>query len=184
MNTRRRSSVLAVAFLLSGSLFAQQSTPDAPQPSTPASQSAPAASPQALPDSPDTQAHISPQPIGPTVLFDTTMGRMTCRLFDKQAPEAVANFVGLATGTKVWTDPKTKQKMEGKPFYDQFYPSPFDPTGSYIARLFDFVDFTQPIYLAPNFQLSTDGSTGLYFPTQQISVHTGSNTVNLALRFA
>jgi len=114
MNTRRRSSVLAAAFLLSCSLLAQQSTPDAPAPT----QSAPAASPQALPDSPDTQAHVSPQPTGPTVLFDTTMGRMTCKLFDKQAPEAVANFVGLATGTKVWTDPKTKQKMEGKPFYD------------------------------------------------------------------
>ncbi len=119
MNTRRRTPLLAAAFLLSCSLscslLAQQSTPDAPQPSAPAS---PAAAPQALPDSPDTQAHISPQPTGPTVLFDTTMGRMTCRLFDKQAPEAVANFVGLAQGTKVWTDPKTKQKMEGKPLYD------------------------------------------------------------------
>lgn len=60
----------------------------------------------------------APQPTGPTVLFDTSMGRMTCRLFDKEAPEAVANFVGLAEGTKDWTDPATKQKMQGKRFYD------------------------------------------------------------------
>ena len=43
---------------------------------------------------------------------------MTCKLFDKQAPEAVANFVGLAQGTKEWTDPATKQKVSGKPCYD------------------------------------------------------------------
>lgn len=118
MNTRRRSFLIAAAFLLSCSLVAQQSTPDTPQQSTPASPSAPAAAPQALPDSPDSQTHVSPQPTGPTALFDTTMGEITCRLFQKEAPEAVANFIGLAQGTKVWTDPKTKQKMQGKPLYD------------------------------------------------------------------
>jgi len=46
------------------------------------------------------------------------MGMIECRLFQKEAPEAVANFVGLATGTKDWTDPKTKQLMRGKPLYD------------------------------------------------------------------
>jgi peptidyl-prolyl cis-trans isomerase A (cyclophilin A) len=30
-----------------------------------------------------------------------------CRLFPEDAPKTVANFVGLATGTKAWTDPKT-----------------------------------------------------------------------------
>jgi peptidyl-prolyl cis-trans isomerase A (cyclophilin A) len=30
----------------------------------------------------------------------------------------VANFVGLATGQKPWLDPKTKQVVKGKPFYD------------------------------------------------------------------
>ena len=43
---------------------------------------------------------------------------MTCRLFDKEAPLTVANFVGLATGTKDWVDPVTHQKVTGKPFYD------------------------------------------------------------------
>jgi peptidyl-prolyl cis-trans isomerase A (cyclophilin A) len=46
------------------------------------------------------------------------MGRLTCKLFSKEAPETVANFIGLATGTKTWTDPVTQQKVTGKPFYD------------------------------------------------------------------
>lgn len=73
-----------------------------------------------LPDAPSTTAHEEPPavPTGPTVLFDTTMGRLTCKLFDKEAPLTVANFIGLATGTKTWTDPVTQQKVTGKPFYD------------------------------------------------------------------
>ncbi len=46
------------------------------------------------------------------------MGRLTCRLFDQEAPQTVNNFVGLATGTKTWTDPVTLQQITGKPFYD------------------------------------------------------------------
>jgi peptidyl-prolyl cis-trans isomerase A (cyclophilin A) len=73
-----------------------------------------------LPDAPSTVAHDAPpaQPTGPTVLFDTTMGRLTCTLFDKEAPVTVANFIGLATGTKTWTDPVTLEKVSGKPFYN------------------------------------------------------------------
>jgi peptidyl-prolyl cis-trans isomerase A (cyclophilin A) len=46
------------------------------------------------------------------------MGRLTCRLFDKESPVASANFIGLATGTKDWTDAVTGKKVHGKPFYD------------------------------------------------------------------
>jgi peptidyl-prolyl cis-trans isomerase A (cyclophilin A) len=46
------------------------------------------------------------------------MGRLTCQLFDKEAPLTVANFIGLATGTKTWTDPVTLMKVNGVPFYD------------------------------------------------------------------
>src|SRR5437763_13590159 len=35
------------------------------------------------------------------------MGNIVCRLFEKEAPKAVANFRALATGTKAWTDPTT-----------------------------------------------------------------------------
>jgi peptidyl-prolyl cis-trans isomerase A (cyclophilin A) len=124
-NSPLRASVLfGAAVLVSCSLLAQQpaqTPPDAPAPQQQAApatqqQSAPAAA--ALPDAPDSQVHPAPQPTGPTVLFDTTMGRMTCKLYDKQAPNAVANFVGLAKGTKDWTDPATRQKVHGKPWYD------------------------------------------------------------------
>jgi peptidyl-prolyl cis-trans isomerase A (cyclophilin A) len=79
-----------------------------------------AQSPAALPDAPSTVAHeVAPtQPTGPMAVFDTTMGRMVCQLYDKEAPQTVANFIGLATGTKAWTDPATNAKVAGKPFYD------------------------------------------------------------------
>ena len=49
--------------------------------------------------------------------FDTTEGSFTIRLFDKEAPNTVANFIGLAEGTKEWTDPSTGKKQTG-PFYN------------------------------------------------------------------
>lgn len=49
--------------------------------------------------------------------METSMGTMTIRLFHKQAPKTVANFVGLAEGTKAFTDAKTG-KASKKPFYN------------------------------------------------------------------
>ena len=49
--------------------------------------------------------------------FETTEGTFTIRLFDKEAPNTVANFIGLAEGTKEWTDPATGQKKKA-PFYN------------------------------------------------------------------
>src|SRR5215469_6661624 len=54
----------------------------------------------------------------PTAIIDTNVGKMTCTLFRDKAPVAVANFVGLARGTKDWTDPKTGKKMHGVPLYN------------------------------------------------------------------
>jgi peptidyl-prolyl cis-trans isomerase A (cyclophilin A) len=48
---------------------------------------------------------------------DTTEGSFTIRLFEKDAPKTVANFVGLAEGTKEWTDPESGQRKK-EPFYD------------------------------------------------------------------
>ena len=49
--------------------------------------------------------------------FVTTEGNFTIRLFDQEAPNTVANFVGLAEGTKQWSDPRTNQKVQ-KPYYN------------------------------------------------------------------
>ncbi len=49
--------------------------------------------------------------------FDTSAGTFKVRLFDDKAPKTVANFVGLATGAKEWTDPATG-KPASRPFYD------------------------------------------------------------------
>ncbi|HYO54173.1 peptidylprolyl isomerase [Archangium sp.] len=50
--------------------------------------------------------------------FDTTEGQIVVKLFAKDAPETVQNFVGLATGEKEWTHPATRERMTGKPLYD------------------------------------------------------------------
>jgi cyclophilin family peptidyl-prolyl cis-trans isomerase len=49
--------------------------------------------------------------------IDTSLGTITCVLFDDRAPMTVANFVGLATGKKPWLD-SSGQIQKGKPFYD------------------------------------------------------------------
>ncbi len=54
----------------------------------------------------------------PTAVIDTTSGKLTCTLFPDKAPIGVANFVGLARGTKAWTDPATGKKVTGKPLYN------------------------------------------------------------------
>jgi peptidyl-prolyl cis-trans isomerase A (cyclophilin A) len=54
----------------------------------------------------------------PTAIIDTTAGKLTCKLFPDKAPIAVANFIGLAEGTKDWTNPVTKSKKHGVPLYD------------------------------------------------------------------
>jgi peptidyl-prolyl cis-trans isomerase A (cyclophilin A) len=54
---------------------------------------------------------------GTYAVIDTSMGRIICELYLKVAPIGAANFIGLADGTKEWTDPKTNKKVK-KPFYD------------------------------------------------------------------
>lgn len=85
-----------------------------------AAQSAPAAAAD-LPNAPGVGVGaIKPEPVptGPSIVIDTSMGRLTCKTFDKQAPNAVANFVGLAEGTKDWIVNATHAKQHGKRFYD------------------------------------------------------------------
>jgi peptidyl-prolyl cis-trans isomerase A (cyclophilin A) len=49
--------------------------------------------------------------------FDTSEGRFTVRLFADEAPRTVENFVGLAEGTREWTDPASGKKQK-TPLYN------------------------------------------------------------------
>jgi peptidyl-prolyl cis-trans isomerase A (cyclophilin A) len=51
------------------------------------------------------------------VTLHTNHGDINLTLFPDHAPKTVANFVGLATGEKEWTDPRTGEKS-AKPLYD------------------------------------------------------------------
>lgn len=72
------------------------------------------------------------------VTFNTSMGAITARLFEKETPLTVKNFVALARGTKPWKDPKTNA-MVAKPLYNgvtfhrvipNFMIQTGDPTGT------------------------------------------------------
>ncbi len=55
---------------------------------------------------------------GPLVAtIETSKGTLQCKLFDDKAPNTVANFIGLAQGTRTWKDPKSKTWVK-KPAYD------------------------------------------------------------------
>ncbi len=73
---------------------------------------------QDIPDAPQATPEVTTVPNGPFVVMDTSMGRITCQFYQKQAPKAVANFIVLAQGTKDWTDPTTNKVMHHKPLYN------------------------------------------------------------------
>ena len=52
-----------------------------------------------------------------TAHFTTSEGSFSVRLFEDEVPNTVANFVGLAEGTKEFTDPKGGQKAK-RPYFD------------------------------------------------------------------
>ncbi len=54
----------------------------------------------------------------PAAIIHTTAGDLHCTLLPKVAPIGVENFIGLASGTKDWTNPVTRAKKTGVPLYD------------------------------------------------------------------
>src|SRR5262249_18342055 len=59
----------------------------------------------------------APSASQPTAVIDTTAGKLSCTLFPDKAPIGVANFIGLASGTKEWQSP-TGATKHGVPLYD------------------------------------------------------------------
>lgn len=54
---------------------------------------------------------------GEYAVIDTTVGEITCELFPDQAPATVENFKGLASGTKEFVDPKTRERVK-RPYFN------------------------------------------------------------------
>jgi len=136
----------------------------------------------------------------PTAIIDTAAGKMTCTLFPDKAPIGVANFVGLATGTKDWKNPVSGAKKHGVPLYDglifhrvipQFMIQGGDPagTGSGADPVPPFKNevspdllFDQPGRLAyanagPNTNASQFFITEVAFTGQQASMLNGKYTI-------
>jgi peptidyl-prolyl cis-trans isomerase A (cyclophilin A) len=159
--------ISALAFAFATSTLVQQSTKPVDE----------------LPDAPQATAAALIRPNGPTVVMDTSLGRITCQFYQRQAPKAVANFIALAEGTIDWTDPVTKRKQHNKPLYNgttfhrvipEFMIQGGDPAGSGMGDPgFSFNDefdpdlnFDQPGKLAmANSGPNTNGSQ--FFITEQ-----------------
>ena len=54
---------------------------------------------------------------GTYAIFETSLGTIVCKLYDKEAPKTVQNFIGLAEGSKEFSNPMTGQK-EKRRYYD------------------------------------------------------------------
>jgi peptidyl-prolyl cis-trans isomerase A (cyclophilin A) len=102
MKIQRTLFFSALAACTAAIVFAQQSTP----------------ANQEIPDAPQATPEAMIVPNGPYVVMDTSMGRITCQFYQKQAPNAVANFIALAEGTKDWTDPTTNKLQRHKHYFD------------------------------------------------------------------
>ncbi len=89
-------------------LFASASLVGSAQTATPAS-------PVHKPATAATRSGSSSQPVA---IIDTSAGKMHCTLFPDKAPIGVANFIGLAEGTKDWVNPVSHARKHGVPLYD------------------------------------------------------------------
>jgi peptidyl-prolyl cis-trans isomerase A (cyclophilin A) len=119
MRFARTAEVLLIAALALVACEKQSPPAEAPKPpSPPPTQAAP---PAAQPETPLAAGGpwMSKAEAGKDLwaTFKTSKGLIVVKLFSKDAPKTVANFVGLATGEKEWVDPRDNQRKK-TPLYD------------------------------------------------------------------
>lgn len=123
---RKLLSVFAILSLVVALACAQTKT---------SSEKTAAASPTATPVA-------TPAVPNPRVTFHTTAGDLNCELFKDRSPLTVDNFIGLATGSKEWKDPRDGKTKKGAPLYNgtifhrvipNFMIQGGDPTGTGIG---------------------------------------------------
>ena len=120
----------------------------------PAAKTAPAAPAKKPAAAATAKPAVAPTAGAPTAIIDTTAGKLTCTLFPDMAPIGVANFIGLAQGTKDWTNPVSHAKKHGVALYDgtifhrvipNFMIQGGDPAGSGSGDVgFEFKNETSP----------------------------------------
>jgi len=138
-------------------------TSTAGAPKAPAAKATPKAAPKTAAAKPapvppvDLPAHAEPGLYG---AMDTTLGRITFQLYERQAPLSVKNFVELAQGRKSWFDEKVN-RMVRRPLYPgitfhrvipDFMVQAGDPTGTGAGN----VGFTVPDEFATTADLKYD----------------------------
>ena len=131
---------LALVALLAAPALAQTSKPDLSANPLAVKAATPAAAP-------------APVTAGDYATFETSAGKIGVKLYADRAPKTVANFIGLATGTKESVDPRTGQKGKRR-FYDgtvfhrvipRFMIQGGDPTGTGTGDPgYRFADETSP----------------------------------------
>lgn len=108
---RQLSTWIFAAFLVLAAAGATAQADSSSQ-ATPAK---PAARPAAHPAAHTATASASAEP---TAVFDTTVGKLRCKLFEKETPITVKNFIDLATGGKDWINPVSHVTKHKTPLYD------------------------------------------------------------------
>jgi peptidyl-prolyl cis-trans isomerase A (cyclophilin A) len=154
---RNRFLKMAAIGLLAVPLIAQEQKKDVPK-KAPAAAPKPTAAPSPTPSGP-------PRENGLYGTLTTTMGDITFKFYEAEAPITVKNFIDLAYGRKQWKDPKTGQ-MAAKPLYNGvifhrvipgFMVQVGDPTGTGAGE----IGFTIPDEFKPELRFDQPGRLGM-----------------------